>query len=134
VLPPLNPLNLRRIAIADDSAPFAAAVAAYLAGLPGYVLAGEPASTADAVALVRAAAPDVLLLDLGAAPSRGAELIRTVKALPGAPAIVAMTLFHTPEAEQALMRAGADALLGKESFVSGLTVALERLFPEKVAA
>ena len=40
-----------------------------------------------------------------------------------------MTLFHTPEAAAQARRAGADALVGKEAFVSGLTDALARLFP-----
>ncbi|HWP52723.1 MAG TPA: hypothetical protein VN476_01250, partial [Pyrinomonadaceae bacterium] len=33
--------------------------------------------------------------------------------------VVALALFHTPEAVAAAKRAGADALVGKESFVSG---------------
>jgi DNA-binding NarL/FixJ family response regulator len=130
----LHPGRARRIAIADDSPAFVAAVAAYLAELPGYALAGTAAAGADGAALAASTAPDVLLLDLGAAPARGLDLIRRVKAQPGAPAVVAMTLFYTPEAAHAAIRAGADALLGKESFVSGLTLILERLFPAKVAA
>ncbi|HZD20072.1 MAG TPA: hypothetical protein VE325_05315, partial [Burkholderiales bacterium] len=47
----------------------------------------------------------------------------------GAPAVVAMTLFHTAEAAAQARRAGADALVGKEAFISGLTDALARLFP-----
>jgi DNA-binding NarL/FixJ family response regulator len=56
-------------------------------------------------------------------------MVKQVKATPGAPAVVAMTLFHTPEAAAAASRAGADALVGKESFVKGLSQALARLFP-----
>jgi DNA-binding NarL/FixJ family response regulator len=122
----------RRIAIADDSPAFVAAAAAYVAGLPGYVLAGtaETAETAaQAVALVRAAVPDILLLDLGLAPARGLEVLRRVKAVPGAPAVVALMLFHSPEAAVVAKRAGADALVGKEAFVSGLTSVLAGLFP-----
>jgi hypothetical protein len=40
-----------------------------------------------------------------------------------------MTLFHTPEAAAEARRAGADALVGKEAFVSGLNQALAKLFP-----
>jgi DNA-binding NarL/FixJ family response regulator len=79
--------------------------------------------------LVSSAAPDVLLLDLGRSPARGLEMVKQVKAAPHAPAVVAMTLFHTPEAAAAASRAGADALVGKESFVHGLRQALARLFP-----
>jgi hypothetical protein len=40
-----------------------------------------------------------------------------------------MTLFHTPEAAAEATRAGADALVGKEAFISDLVDALARLFP-----
>jgi DNA-binding NarL/FixJ family response regulator len=78
--------------------------------------------------LVENSAPDVLLLDLRLAPKRG-ELVRRVKSTPASPAVVALALFDTPEAAAAAKLAGADALVGKESFISGLSQALERLFP-----
>lgn len=124
----------RSIAIADDSPTFVEAAAHYVAALPGYILAGTPQTAANAVALVLSSAPDVLLLDLGAAPARGLELLRRVKALPGAPAVVAMTLFHSPEAAAAAIDAGAAGLVGKDAFVSGLTQILARLFPAEIAA
>jgi DNA-binding NarL/FixJ family response regulator len=123
-----------RVAIADDSPAFAAAGADYVARLPGYVVAGTAQSTGQAVALVRTTLPDVLLLDLGAAPARGLDVVRQVKRLPAAPAVVAMTLFHSPEAAAAARHAGADGLVGKEAFVSGLTQILALLFPARVAA
>jgi CheY-like chemotaxis protein len=112
----------RSIAISDDNPAFAAAACAYIAALPGYVLA-PTAETAD-----------VLLLDLGPAPSRGLERVRRLSRLPGAPAVVAMTLFHSPEAAAAAVRAGAVALVSKEAFVSGLARVLEGLFPAELAA
>lgn len=123
----LDPRPLR-IAIADGSPAFLTAAANYVAALPGFVLAGT-ADALQAPGLVSAAGPDVLLLDLGSPPVRGLEMVKRVKAEPGAPAVVAMTLFHTPEAAAAARRAGADALVGKESFVTGLSQALARLFP-----
>jgi SARP family transcriptional regulator, regulator of embCAB operon len=118
-----------RIAIADGSPAFLNAAAHYVSHLPGFTLAGTADTTLQAPALVSSAGPDVLLLDLGKSPVRGLEMVKQVKAAPGAPAVVAMTLFHTPEAAAAASRAGADALVGKESFVSGLSQALKRLFP-----
>jgi DNA-binding NarL/FixJ family response regulator len=119
----------RRIAIADDSATFVEAAAAYITALPGYALAGTATAAGDAVTLVQTSAPDVLLLDLGAAPARGLALLRRVKALPGAPVVVAMTLFRTGEAAAAAIEAGAAELVGKEGFVSDLRQVLARLFP-----
>jgi DNA-binding NarL/FixJ family response regulator len=118
-----------RIAIADDSPAFLTAAANYVSNLPGFVLAGTANTALQALTLVSSAGPDILLLDLGTSPARGLEMVKRLKAEPGAPAVFAMTLFHTPEAAAAAERAGADALVGKESFVSGLSQALARLFP-----
>ena len=121
--------RLRRIAIADSSPAFLTAAANYVAELPGYILAGSSNTALQAPTLVSSSGPDVLLLDLGSPPVRGLEMVRRLKAEPGAPAVVAMTLFHTPEAAAAAKHAGADALVGKESFIAGLRDALARLFP-----
>ena len=121
--------KLRKVAIADDSPAFLAAAANYIATIPGFMLAGIASTPPQTLALVESAAPDVLLLDLGMAPKRGLELVRQVKASPAAPAVVALALFETPEALAAAKRAGADELVGKESFISGLARVLGRLFP-----
>ena len=125
----MNDERTLRIAIADGSPAFLSAAADYIANLPGFILAGTADTTLQAPALVNSAGPDVLLLDLGRAPVHGLEMVKRVKAEPGAPAVVAMTLFHTPEAAAAASRAGADALVGKDSFIAGLSQALKRLFP-----
>jgi DNA-binding NarL/FixJ family response regulator len=119
----------RRVAIADDSPAFLAAAASYVTTLPGFTLAGVASNAPQALELVESSAPDVLLLDLGIGPRRGLELVRRVKATPAAPAVVALALFDTPEALAAAKSAGADELVGKESFIRGLSRALGRLFP-----
>ena len=124
----------RRIAIADDSPMFVEAAARYVSALPGYALAGTVHATAQALTLVGSSAPDILLLDLGVAPARGLELLRRVKALPAAPVVVAMTLFHSPDAAAAAVAAGAVGLVGKDGFVAGLTQLLARLFPQEISA
>ena len=122
-----SPRSPWRIAIADDSPAFLAAAARYIETLPGYVLVGTAPSALEAPALVQAVMPDLLLLDLGIAPSRGLEVVRRLKAVPGAPAIVALALFYSQEAAAHAELAGADALLGKEAFVTGLGELLPRL-------
>ena len=128
------PYRARTIAIVDESPTFLEAAAHYVASLPGYALAGTASSAAHAVRLVQSCAPDVLLLGLGAAPARGLELLRSLKGLPKAPAVIAMTLFHTSEAAAAAVEAGAAGLVGKDAFVSGLTHTLAKLFPAEIAA
>jgi DNA-binding NarL/FixJ family response regulator len=120
--------RLRRVAIADDSPAFLSAAASYVTTLPGFQLAGIARTAPQTIDLVESSMPDVLLLDLRLAPKRG-ELVRRVKSTAASPAVVALTLFDTPEAAAAAKLAGADALVGKESFISGLARALARLFP-----
>jgi DNA-binding NarL/FixJ family response regulator len=110
-----------RIAVVDDSPPFLAAAADYIARLPGC----RVVETAEAA--------DLLLLDLGPAPARGLDLVRRVRSRPDAPAVAAMTLFYSAEAAAAARRAGACALIGKEAFVSGLAEILAALFPAQAA-
>ena len=123
--------DARRIAIADRSPPFLAAAANYVAAMPGYALVGTATDAVDVVALVETAVPQVLLLDLGVTPARGFSAIRRIKALPGAPAVIALSLFYSDEIAVEAKAAGADALVGKEAFVSGLGEALERIFPHR---
>jgi DNA-binding NarL/FixJ family response regulator len=127
----------RRIAIADRSPAFLAAAANYVAALPGYALVGTATDAADLVVLVETAVPQVLLLDLGVAPARGFSAIRRIKALPRSPAVIALALFYSDEMATEARAAGADALVGKEAFVSGLGEALDRIFrqqrPERAA-
>ena len=119
----------RRVAIADDSPAFLSAAATYVATLPGFTLAGVARTAPQTVELVESSMPDVLLLDLGLGPRRGLELLRRVKSVPAAPLVVALSLFHTPEALAAARRAGADDLVVKERFIAGLSQAFARLFP-----
>jgi DNA-binding NarL/FixJ family response regulator len=125
---PGNPVC--RVAIADDSPAFLAAAANYIAGLPGFVLAGTASNPVDALSLVESAAPDLLLLDLGLMPSRGLELVRRVKAAANPPAVIALALFHAEETRAQAHDAGADALISKEAFVTGLADVLPRLFAQ----
>lgn len=121
--------QIRRVAIADRSAAFLAAAASYVAAMPGYALVGTATDPLDVVPLVKTADPQVLLLDLGIMPSRGLSAIRHIKALPRAPAVIALSLFYSDEIALEAKAAGADAFVGKEAFVSGLGEALERIFP-----
>lgn len=120
---------MRRVAIADDSPAFLSAAANYVTTLPGFTLAGVARTAPQTLELVENSMPDVLILDLGLAPKRGMELVQRVKSTSTPPAVVALALFDTPAAAAAAKRAGADALVGKESFIAGLSRALARLFP-----
>jgi DNA-binding NarL/FixJ family response regulator len=128
-----NTDRLRRIAIADDSPAFLSAASAYVSTLPGCELAGTAPHASEALSLVEAVTPDVLLLDLGAVPSRGLEMVRRVRSAPTPPLVIALSLFRSKEGALQARSAGAEALIGKDAFVSGLAEALVQLFPPRSA-
>ena len=125
--------KLRSIVIADDSPAFLAAAATYVAGIPGYMLAGTASNAVEVFAMIESARPDVLLLDIGLAPSHGLEMVRRIKSSSSAPAVIALALFHAEETEAQARNAGADAMVSKEAFVTGLGEVLPRLFPARAA-
>ena len=125
--------RVRRIAIADDSPAFLSAASAYVSTLPGCELAGTASRASDALSLVEAVAPDVLLLDLGAVPSRGLEMVRRVRSAPTPPVVIALALFRSSEVAFEAHSAGAEALIGKDAFVSSLAEALMQIFPPRAA-
>jgi hypothetical protein len=61
-------------------------------------------------------------------------MVRRVKASRLAPFVIALALFRTDEAAAQARMAGAEALIGKDAFVSGLAEVLPQLFPSPLVA
>jgi DNA-binding NarL/FixJ family response regulator len=76
-----------RIVIVDDHAVFRAWARAVLAA-DGFSIVGEAVDGASAIAEVRAAQPDVVLLDVQLPDSDGFEVAHALQAVPLRPAIV----------------------------------------------
>lgn len=76
-------------------------------------------SVSEAAALVRHAAPDVILLDLGLPDGDGADLVRMVRAHSAMPIIV-ISARHQEEQKVRLLDAGADDYLTKPFSVAEL--------------
>jgi CheY-like chemotaxis protein len=115
----------RRIVVVDDSPVFLAAVDGFIRSLEGYELAGLATCGAEAIELVRATRPDVVLLDVAMPGMDGLEVARRLKAAPDAPVIVLVTLHPDEGTRSEAARAGVDAVLAKTDLVSGLAGVLE---------
>jgi DNA-binding NarL/FixJ family response regulator len=115
-----------RVVVADDSAGYRAALAHYLATLPHIELVGEVADGEEALRLVQALAPDLLILDLHMPKLSGIAVLERMQAqqLPTA----VLVLSAQPEAyyQQMLPELGAAAYVPKGE-IAALATALERL-------
>jgi len=100
----------KRVLIVDDHQPFRA-VARELLESAGYVVSGEAADAAEALAAVAADCPDAVLLDVQL-PDRDGFAVATALADPDGPAVV---LISSREAEDYGRRVAA---CGARGFIS----------------
>ncbi|HEU5441127.1 MAG TPA: flavin reductase [Ktedonobacterales bacterium] len=118
-----------RILIADEHRGARDNLRQLLARIPGFAVVGAAEGAAEALAQVRALAPDLVLLDAGLLGSPGADLLAGLRALPQPPRIVLMTSLDQvmDEAEaHALGAAGAiSKLAGRDSLLAAIRRALQ---------
>jgi len=118
-------MSQTRVAIVDDHAIFRAGVAAELKA--GVEVIGEASTVREAVSLIAAKQPDVVLLDVHMPDGGGQEVIR--QTLTSHPAIkfLALSVSDAPEDVVAIVRAGARGYVTKTISGPDLLDAIERV-------
>ena len=104
-----------RIVLADDHALVREATAELLDRSDGLHVVGQAADGAEALRLVGALRPDVLLLDLAMPGLDGLEVARRARDLSPATRIVALTAHEEQPYVLAMLEAGASGYLSKAS-------------------
>jgi DNA-binding NarL/FixJ family response regulator len=109
-----------RVVVADDHAMFRESVAEMLSLDPGIEVVGQAANGAEAVALVEAKRPDVVVLDVEM-PVMGAQAaMRRMSRLDSPPRVVIVTVFAEPRIVRELLALGASAYLPKTASLKEL--------------
>lgn len=123
-------IKTRRVLLVDDSQAFLRAAERFLllCGVPGFELAGKTTTGAQAIEMVDAEHPDLVLMDLAMPGLNGLEAARRIKQRPHAPKVIIVTLRNEPEFRALARDAGADGFLLKEDFVTGLPRLVSALF------
>ena len=117
-----------RVVLVDDHALFRAGVRTELLSLADRVeVVGEAADVADAVAVVRRTAPDVVLLDVHLPGGGGQQVIATVHRDPSPPRFLALSVSDSAEDVIAVVRAGARGYVTKAIGAAELADAVERV-------
>jgi DNA-binding NarL/FixJ family response regulator len=114
-----------RVVLVDDHALFRAGVRSELDGLVDVV--GDAATVADAVALIRETAPDVVLLDVHMPDGGGLEVLRQVSADALATQFLALSVSDAAEDVIAVIRAGARGYVTKTISGADLADAVRRV-------
>jgi DNA-binding NarL/FixJ family response regulator len=118
-------MSLPRVVLVDDHRLFRAGVRAELAGACEIV--GEAAAPAEAIATIRAADPDVVLLDVHLPDGGGIAVLEAFRGAEPAPAFLALSVSDAPEDVVPMVRAGARGYVTKTIDPTALVDAIERV-------
>jgi len=114
-----------RVLLADDHALVRAGIRALLSRLPGVEVIAEAADGREALALVKAHLPDLVLLDISMAGLNGLEAaVRIAKEFPHVRVLILSAHANDAYVKQAL-RAGAAGYLIKDAGISELELAVQ---------
>lgn len=116
-----------RLVIIDDDALVRAGLGMLLGGgRSGFEIVGEGADGADAVPLVEAHRPDIVLMDIRMPRVDGVAATRQVLALPDPPKVIVLTTFSSDDLVVEALRAGAHGFLLKDTAPPEMVEAIRR--------
>ena len=114
-------MKSRQVLLVDDSQECLRAAERFLlGGVPGFGLAGKATSGAQAIEMVAALHPDLVLMDLAMPGMNGLEATRRIKQEHAAPKVIIVTLHNEPTYRVMAKDAGADGFLLKGDLVTEL--------------
>jgi DNA-binding NarL/FixJ family response regulator len=114
-----------RLVVVDDHGLFRAGVRAEL--LPHCDVVGEAASPSEALAVIAATRPQVVLLDVHLPDGGGVVVQRALAAEPKSPAVLALSVSDAAEDVVPMIRAGALGYVTKTIGTTELVGAIERV-------
>ncbi|GLW97088.1 BTAD domain-containing putative transcriptional regulator [Microtetraspora sp. NBRC 16547] len=110
-----GPVTRLRVVIADDQALVRTGLKVVLESEPGLELVGEAENGEQAIAVVQAVRPDVVLMDIQMPRLDGLAAARRILAGEAPPKVIMMTTFGTDDNLYAALRAGVSGFVLKTS-------------------
>jgi DNA-binding NarL/FixJ family response regulator len=104
-----------RLLLVDDQALVRAGLARIFDGEPDFEIVGECADGDEVAAALARARADVVLMDVRMKRMDGAEATRLLRAAPGAPPVLVLTMFDEPRIVAAALAAGAAGFVLKDA-------------------
>jgi DNA-binding NarL/FixJ family response regulator len=120
-------MNLRRVILVDDNPDFLAVSREFLEAHDGVEVVATATSADQALSLIEAASPTVLITDMVMPSINGLELTQQVKQRWPMLHVIVLTMHNTARHRDAALNAGADAFITKSNMDSELLPALAAL-------
>ena len=114
-----------RILLADDHALVRAGIRALIEAIEGATIVAEASNGREAVALAKAHAPDVVVMDISMTELNGIEATAQIKAEVPRSRVLILSMHTTDEFVRRALRAGASGYIVKDSAPLELRMALE---------
>jgi len=128
MVPTMSNISAIRVLLIDDNPKFLTAAANFLATIPRVEVVGCGLSGREGVEQAGRLQPDLILMDVAMPEMNGLEATRRIKAQPGAPYIVILTMHDDPEYRAAAEMVGADGFITKSEFGIQLLPVIHTLF------
>jgi two-component system NarL family response regulator len=129
-----------RILVVDDHPVVRAGLASMLSTIAGLAVCGAASSGEEALELIDAEQPDVLLLDLRMPGMTGIELLKAIRAVPFPPRALVLTSYESDEEIYRAIEAGAHGYLLKSTPQAEIVAAIHAVhsgrhhIPPRIAA
>jgi DNA-binding NarL/FixJ family response regulator len=129
-----------RILLVDDHPVVRAGLASMLSTIPGLNVCGAASTGEEALQLIDAEQPDVLLLDLRMPGMTGIELLRAIRGTPLPPKALVLTSYESDEEIYRAIEAGAQGYLLKSTPQAEIVTAIHAVYsgrhhiPPRIAA
>jgi two-component system nitrate/nitrite response regulator NarL len=118
-----------RVLIVDGQAEVRWGLRMRLAIEPDMAVAGETGKAGEALTLAQALNPDVIIVDIGLPGVEDVNIIKRLRAVAPAAAVVVLTLHSDADTRAQAYEAGAQAFLEKHGGAADLVQAIRRLTP-----
>lgn len=121
-----------RILLVDDNPEFLESAARSLAAEPHVQIVGRARSGCEALEQVTRLQPDLVLMDWAMPEMDGLEATQRIKAQPGAPRVVMLTMHDDPAYRIAATEARADGFVCKSEFSEKLLPLIRTFYPQRI--